>query len=81
MDHRKKEREGKTTNGIRKLEEAVRSCGVSYQIWQNRKPTGKPISGSYDFSAFVRKFKLQVMRKLPAKFDSFCRKNYHYKLL
>ena len=67
MGHKKKEHEGEESSGIRKLEEAVRSCGVSFQIQQNREPTGKPIPGSYDLSG---KFKLQVMMKLPAKFDT-----------
>ena len=31
--------------------------------------TGKPIPGSYNFTALSGKFKLRVMRKLPAKFD------------
>ena len=64
MGHRRKENEGVETNGI-KL--AVCACGVSFQIRQNR---GKPIPSSYDFTALSGKFKLQVMRKLPAKFDT-----------
>ena len=35
--------------------------------------TEKPIPSSYDFAALSGKFKLQVMRKLPAKFDTICR--------
>ena len=70
MGHRRKEHEGVETNEIKELEEAVRACGVSFQIRQNREPTGKPIPGSYDFTALSGKFKLQVMRKLPAKFDT-----------
>ena len=70
MGHKKKEHEGEKSNGIRELEKAVRSCGVSFQIQQNREPTGKPIPGSYDFTALSSKFKLQVMMKLPAKFDT-----------
>ena len=67
MSHRRKEHDGQDSNGIKELEEAVRACGVSFQMQQNREPTGKPIPGSYDFTG---KFKLQVMRKLPAKFDT-----------
>ena len=70
VGHRRKEHIGQDSNGIRELEEAVRACGVSFQIRQNREPTGKPIPGSYDFTALSGKFKLQVMRKLPAKFDT-----------
>jgi hypothetical protein len=70
IGHRRREHNGEESNGIRELEEAVRACGVSFQIRQNREPTGKPIPGSYDFTALSGKFKLQVMRKLPAKFDT-----------
>ena len=70
MGHRRKEHDGQDSNGIKELEEAVRACGVSFQIRQNREPTGKPIPCSYDFTALSGKFKLQVMRKLPAKFDT-----------
>ena len=67
MGHKRKEHEGQGSNSIRELEEAVLACGVSFQI---RQPTGKPIPGSYDFTALSGKFKLQVMRKLPSKFDT-----------
>ena len=70
MGHRRKEHDREDSNGIKELEEAVCACGVSFQIQQNREPTGKPIPGSYDFTALSEKFKLQVMRKLPAKFDT-----------
>ena len=60
MRHRRKEHDGQDSNGIKELEEAVRACGVSFQIRQNREPTGKPIPGSYDFIALSGKFKLQV---------------------
>ena len=69
MVHRRKEHR-EEINGIKELEEAVRACGVSFQIRQNREPTGKPIPGSYDFTALSGMFKLQVMKKLPAKFDT-----------
>ena len=70
MGHKRKEHDGEDSNGIRDLEEAIRACGVSFQIRQNREPTGKPIPGSHDFTAMSGKFKLNVMRKLPAKFDT-----------
>ena len=68
MGHKQKEHEGEQSNGIGELEEAVHACDMSFQICHNT--TGKPIPGSYDFSASSRKFKLQVMRKLPVMFDT-----------
>ena len=61
---------GQQTNHIRQLEEAVHSCGVSFQIWQCREPSGKPIPGSFEFTALRGKDKLKVFKKLPAKMDS-----------
>ena len=52
-DHRQKERRGVESRCVRKLEEAIRSCGVCFQIWQNKEPTGKPIPGSYDWTALL----------------------------
>ena len=71
LNHRSKEHRGEQTNHIRQLEDAVHSCGVSFRIWQNREPSGKPIPGSFDFTPLPGKDKLKVFRKLPAKMDSF----------
>ena len=54
-------------NNLWQLEQAIHSCGVSFQIWQKREPTGKPISGSYDWTALTGKHKLQVLKMLPEK--------------
>ena len=62
--------ERKPCNHIRQLEEAIHSCGVSFQVWQNREPSGKPIPGSFDFTPLSGKDKLKVLKKLPAKMDS-----------
>ena len=70
LDHRSKAHMGEQTNHIRQLEEAIHSCGVSFQVWQNREPSGKPIPGSFDFTPLSGKDKLKVLKKLPAKMDS-----------
>ena len=62
-----------TTSG--KLEQAIRSCGVSFQIWQKREPTGKPISGSYDWTALTGKHKLQVLKMPPEKMSTLMSDN------
>ena len=69
LDHRSKAHMGEQTNHIRQLEEAIHSCGVSFQVWQNREPSGKPIPGSFDFTPLSGKDKLKVFKKLPAKMD------------
>lgn len=69
-DHRQKEHHGTESNNVRKLEQAIRSCGVCFQIWQNKEPTGKPIPGSYDWTALSGKHKLLVLKKLPGKMDT-----------
>ena len=70
LDHCSKAHMGKQTNHIRQLEEAIHSCGVSFHVWQNREPSGKPIPGSFDFTPLSGKDKLKVFNKLPAKMDS-----------
>ena len=70
LDHRSKAHMGEQTNHIRQLGEVIHSCGVSFQVWQNREPSGKPIPGSYDFTPLSDKDKLKVFMKLPAKMDS-----------
>ena len=69
-DHRQKTHHGVESHNIKKLEQAIRSCGVCFQIWQNREPTGKPIAGSYDWTPLSGKHKLQVLRNLPRKMDT-----------
>ena len=64
-DHRSQERLGETTHHIQELETAIRSCGVSFHIWQKREPTGKPIPGSYDWTALTGTHKLKVLQRLP----------------
>ena len=69
-DHRQKSHHGIESNNIRKLEQAIRSCGVCFQIWQNKEPTGKPIPGSFACTALSGKHKLQVLKNLPTKMDT-----------
>ena len=57
-------------NNLWQLEQAIHSCGVSFHIWQKWEPTGKPISGSYDWTALTGKHKLQVLKMLPQKMST-----------
>ena len=69
-DHRHKAHHGVESHNVRKLEQAIRSCGVCFQIWQNREPTGKLIPGNFHWIALSGKHKLLVLKKLPAKMDT-----------
>ena len=71
QDHKNKAHQGEITHCVQQLEDFVRSCGVSFQIWQNQEPTGKPIPGGYDFTALSGKYKLQVLERLLSKMDLF----------
>ena len=70
VDHRQRAHHGVECHNIRKLEQTIRSCGVCFQIWQNKEPTGKPIAGSFDWTPLSGKHKLLVLRNLPAKMDT-----------
>ena len=69
-DHTSREHQGVEANNLRQLEQAIRSCGVSFKIWQKREPTGKPIPGSYDWTALTGKHKLQVLKMLPERMNA-----------
>ena len=58
---------GEQTNHIRQLEEAIHSCDVSFQVWQNQEPTGKPVPGSFDFTPLSGKDKLKVFQEATSK--------------
>ena len=74
-DHRQKAHHGVESHNVRKLEQAIRSCGVCFQIWQNKEPTGKPIPGSFDWTALSGKHKFLVLKKLPAKMDKILKED------
>ena len=76
QDHRQKQHCGAAeSRNVRKLEQAIRSCGVCFQIWQKKEPTGKPIPGSHDWTALSGKHKLLVLKKLPMKMDTLVKEN------
>ena len=69
-DHRQKAHHGVERQHLKKQEQTTCSCGVCFQIWQNREPTGKPIPGSFDWTPLSEKHKLQVLKNLPTKMDT-----------
>ena len=74
-DHWQKTHHGVESHNLQKLEQAIRSCGVCFRIWQNKEPTGKPIAGSFDWTPLSGKRKLQVLKNLPAKMDRILKEN------
>ena len=70
VDHRQRVHHGTENQRERKLEQAIRSCGVSFQIWQNKEPTVNAISGSFDWTPLSGKHKLQVLKSILAKMDT-----------
>ena len=71
-DHHQKEHDGEESHNMRKLEQTIFSCGVCFHIWQNKEPTGKPIPGSFDWTALSG---MLVLKKLPTKMDTFLQDN------
>ena len=69
-DHRSKGHRGVVTSHIKDSEAAIQSCGVSFQIQQKREANGKPIPGSYEWTALTRKHKLLVLKRLPEKMST-----------
>ena len=49
-----------------RLQAAVRSCGVSFDIWEKTNADGKG-SGTYDFTSLLGNDKKQLLRELPGK--------------
>lgn len=67
-DARKKRGEKK---GIHrdKLQSVIRSCGVSFDIWEKSNADGKG-SGSFDFTSLLGNDKEQLLRELPSKLSN-----------
>ena len=48
----------------------MRSCGVSFDIWEKTNADGKG-SGTYDFTSLLGNDKKQLLRELPSKLSNF----------
>ena len=62
----KKKSEKRNTN-LTKLQETIRSCGVSFDIWEKKNEDGRG-SGQYDFTSFLGADKKKLLASLPNKF-------------
>ena len=67
LDHRQYERQGAAPSNVRRLEQLIRECRVSFAIWYKKDADGKPAPGRFDCTALNGKQKLRVLRRLPEK--------------
>ena len=67
QDHRQRERQGLVPSYVRKLEQEIRGCGVSFAIWCKKDADGKPTPGRLDCTSLNGNQKLRVLRNLPQK--------------
>jgi len=69
-DHEEQQRLGESCNHIGQLEQAVQACKVTFTIWQRVDGDGRPQPGKYECTSLNGTDRLQVLRSLPAKFDT-----------
>ena len=69
IDHHEREHRGGNSRKVRQLEVLVRSCGVSFQIWQAKDGDRRAVAGKYEWTALSGRHKLLVMQQLPRKLE------------
>ena len=69
FDKTNKEQKGKH---LRKLIDAVRSCGITFDVWQQKNADGK-VSGTYDYTSLLGSDKKILLAELPNKLDEVLR--------
>ena len=57
---------------LQALIKAVKSCGISFSVWEKRNGDGKG-SGLYDFTSLMGSDKKIMLKKLPGKLDGVIR--------
>ena len=53
---------------LKKLIETIRSCGVSFEVWQKKNADGKE-SGTYDYTSLLGADKKRLLAELPHKLN------------
>jgi hypothetical protein len=53
---------------LKKLIETIRSCGVSFEVWQKKNADGKE-SGTYDYTSLLGADKKHLLAELPHKLN------------
>lgn len=51
---------------LRDFVKAIRSCGLTFDVWETRDGDGKP-QGRYDWTALTGRERKQLIEKLPSK--------------
>ena len=64
---RKKKGQQKNTH-LKNLQTTIRSCGISFDIWEKTNADGKG-SGQYDFTSLLGSDKKKLLRELPGKLN------------
>lgn len=71
-DNWNKKKSEQTNTHLTELKETIRSCGISFDIWEKRNADGKG-SGQYDFTSLLGCDKKKMLKELPSKFDGIIR--------
>ena len=61
-------------NHVKTLQSTIRSCGISFDIWEKTNADGKS-SGQYDFTSLLGSDKKKLLSDLPQKLDACTHKN------
>ena len=59
---------------IKKIQSTIRSCGISFDIWEKTNADGKG-SGQYDFTSLLGTDKKKLLCELPQKLDACTHKD------
>ncbi|CAB4029215.1 Hypothetical predicted protein [Paramuricea clavata] len=66
QDNWTKRKKDQTTKHLDKLKNTIRSCGVTFEIWEKSNADGKR-SGQYDFTSLLGPDKKKLLKELPEK--------------
>lgn len=65
-DNCNKKRVAQKNFHLNELQKTVRSCGISFEIWDKTNADGKG-SGQYDFTSLLGSDKKKLLKDLPSK--------------
>ena len=67
-DNWKRKKSEHTNTHLMELKDTIRSCGISFDIWEKENADGKG-SGQYDFTSLMGADKKKLLKELPGKFN------------
>ena len=71
-DNWKRKKSEHTNTHLTELKDTIRSCGISFDIWEEENADGKG-SGQYDFTSLMGADKKKLLKELPSKFNGIIR--------